>query len=66
MMKYKNSEYNKKRNEMIRNAGLIIIALGIAAFGQILVNTDSALVAAGSVVCVLAALGISSWRSIRA
>ena len=65
MMKYRNSEYNKKRNEMIYNACLITVALGIAALGQILAKTDSFLVAGASVVCVLAALGISSWRNMK-
>ena len=63
MMKYRNREYNKQRNEMIRNAGLMGLVLAAAALGHILVKTDSLLVAAASLLCVLGALGVSSLRN---
>lgn len=66
MMKYRNSKHNEQRNEMLRNSGLLGLTLAASALGQILVKTDSLLVAAASILIVLGALGVSSIRNIRA
>ena len=66
MMKYRNKEYNKERNEMMRSAGLLGLVLAAAALGHRLVKTDSLLVGAVSLMAVLGALGLSSLRNIRA
>lgn len=66
MMKYRNKEYNKERNEMMRSAGLLGLVLAAAALGHLLVKTDSLLVGAVSLIVVLGALGLSSLRNIRA
>lgn len=66
MMKYRNREYNKERNEMMRSAGLLGLVLAAAALGHLLVKTDSLLVGAVSLMAVLGALGLSSLRNIRA
>ncbi|MBQ6899204.1 MAG: hypothetical protein IJN72_00025 [Firmicutes bacterium] len=66
MMKYRNKEYNKERNEMMRSAGLLGLVLAAAALGHLLVKTDSLLVGAVSLMAVLGALGLSSLRNIRA
>jgi len=65
MMKYRNSEYNQKRNEVLRTAGLAALGLGAAVAGHILVKTDSGIVAAVCIIGVLAALGISGLRNIK-
>lgn len=66
MMKYRNKEYNKERNEMMRSAGLLGLVLAAAVLGHLLVETDSLLVGAVSLIVVLGALGLSSLRNIRA
>lgn len=66
MMKYKNREYNENRNEMIRNAGLAVLAFGAAAAGHVLVSTNSAAVAVLSLACVLGALGLSALKTVKA
>lgn len=66
MMKYRNKEYNKERNEMMRSAGLLGLVLAATALGHLLVKTDSLLVGAVSLMAVLGALGLSSLRNIRA
>ena len=66
MMKYRNKEYNKERNEMMRSAGLLGLVLAAAVLGHLLVETDSLLVGAVSLIVVLGALGLSSLKNIRA
>lgn len=66
MMKYRNIEHNKNRNEMIQSAGLLGLVLAVSALGHFLVETDSLLVAAACLLCVLGALGASCIRNIRA
>ena len=66
MMKYRNREYNKERNEMMRSAGLLGLVLAAAVLGHLLVETDSLLVGAVSLIVVLGALGLSSLKNIRA
>lgn len=65
MMKYRNKEYNKERNEMMRSAGLLGLVLAAAVLGHLLVETDSLLVGAVSLIVVLGALGLSSLKNIR-
>jgi len=66
MMKYRNKEYNKERNEMMRSAGLLGLVLAAAVLGHVLVETDSLLVGAVSLIVVLGALGLSSLKNIKA
>jgi len=66
MMKYRNKEYNKERNEMMRSAGLLGLVLAAAVLGHLLVETDSLLVGAVSLIVVLGALGLSSLKNIKA
>jgi len=66
MMKYRNKEYNKERNEMMRSAGLLGLVLAAAVLGHLLVETDSLLVGAVSLMVVLGALGLSSLKNIKA
>lgn len=65
MMKYRNKEYNKERNEMMHNGALLILALAAGAAGHILVSTNSAAVAALSLAAVLGVLGIKCIKSIK-
>jgi len=64
-MKYRNKQHNQMRNEMLRNAGLLGLALGVGALAQILVKTDSAAAAVACLAAVLGTLGLSSLKSIR-
>ena len=64
MTKYRNREFNEKRNEVIRNAGLAVLVFGAAAAAHVLVGVNSAAVAVLSLVCVLGALGFSTLKTI--
>ncbi len=64
-MKYRNKQHNQMRNEMLRNAGLLGLALAVGALGHILVKTDSLLIAAVSLAVVLGTLGLSSLKNVR-
>ena len=66
MMKYRNNEYNEKRNNVIRDAGLAVLAFGVAVIGHVLVETNSLAVAALSLLGVLGALGISALKTVKA
>ncbi|MBQ4649575.1 MAG: hypothetical protein IJB73_02615 [Firmicutes bacterium] len=66
MMKYRNREYNERRNEVLRNAGLALLVFGAAALGHVLVSINSAAVAVLVLAVVLGALGISALKTIHA